>query len=235
MILKPEKTRVIQCDLGVLKINEKLVSDKFLAPKKVSSWIEKGDKMKPCKAIKKLKGVTIHNTNEITVSTDTTMSEQYTRATYNGNMNGSMVHYYVDDVEAWQLLREDEQGWHAGDGSGDGNSCTISIEGIGEDSLDNVALLTAHLCVQHNLNPEKDVYTHKHWSGKWCPEYFLKDWDNFIAVVIDYYNSMKKIVNTDFTEAREWVIKNKISDGTRPKDFVTREELWTILYRSSKK
>src|SRR5690606_6954104 len=32
-------------------------------------------------------------------------------------------------------------------------------------------------------------------------------------------------------EARAWVMEKKISDGTRPKDPVTREEVWTMLYR----
>jgi len=32
-------------------------------------------------------------------------------------------------------------------------------------------------------------------------------------------------------EAREWVIAQGISDGTRPKDPVTREEVWTMLWR----
>lgn len=33
-------------------------------------------------------------------------------------------------------------------------------------------------------------------------------------------------------EARRWAVKENITDGTRPKDNVTREELWTMLYRS---
>ena len=32
-------------------------------------------------------------------------------------------------------------------------------------------------------------------------------------------------------DAQEYVIDKGISDGTRPKDNVTREELWTIVYR----
>ena len=32
-------------------------------------------------------------------------------------------------------------------------------------------------------------------------------------------------------EAQQWVYENGISDGTRPKDTVTREEVWTMLYR----
>lgn len=36
-------------------------------------------------------------------------------------------------------------------------------------------------------------------------------------------------------EAHAWVVSEDISDGTRPKDFVTREEMWTMLYRLNKK
>jgi len=35
-------------------------------------------------------------------------------------------------------------------------------------------------------------------------------------------------------EAQEWAIEKGITDGTRPKDPVTREELWTMLYRALK-
>jgi len=32
--------------------------------------------------------------------------------------------------------------------------------------------------------------------------------------------------------ARDWAVAEGITDGTRPKDPVTREELWTMLYRA---
>ncbi|MTI47868.1 MAG: S8/S53 family peptidase [Firmicutes bacterium] len=32
-------------------------------------------------------------------------------------------------------------------------------------------------------------------------------------------------------EAQAWVKENEISDGTRPKDPITREEIWTMLHR----
>jgi|TARA_R100001530_G_scaffold10633_2_gene10487 murein DD-endopeptidase MepM/ murein hydrolase activator NlpD len=35
-------------------------------------------------------------------------------------------------------------------------------------------------------------------------------------------------------EAQEFVIENKISDGTRPHENVSREELWVMLHRISK-
>lgn len=35
-------------------------------------------------------------------------------------------------------------------------------------------------------------------------------------------------------EARDWAVAAGITDGTRPKDPVTREEVWTMLYRALK-
>jgi len=36
----------------------------------------------------------------------------------------------------------------------------------------------------------------------------------------------------EFVAAREWAVENGITDGSRPKDTVTREELWTMLHRA---
>lgn len=36
----------------------------------------------------------------------------------------------------------------------------------------------------------------------------------------------------EFARAREWAVEQGISDGTRPKDPVTREEVWVMLYRA---
>jgi len=38
----------------------------------------------------------------------------------------------------------------------------------------------------------------------------------------------------EFAEARVWAVEQGITDGSRPKDTVTREELWTMLYRALK-
>ena len=75
----------------------------------------------------KIIGVTVHNTAWITTAAGTTPAEQYTRATVNGNMNDVRVHYYVDNTCAWQNLPHSLSGWHAADGSGNGNRRTIAI------------------------------------------------------------------------------------------------------------
>ncbi|WP_019536744.1 N-acetylmuramoyl-L-alanine amidase [Paenibacillus ginsengihumi] len=36
-------------------------------------------------------------------------------------------------------------------------------------------------------------------------------------------------------QARDWAVSSGITDGMRPKDAVTREEVWTMLYRALKR
>lgn len=158
----------------------------------------------------KVIGITVHNTEDLqNVYED---AEQYTRATVNGNMKDVRVHYYVDDVNAWQNLPLDLCGWHAADGNGNGNRRTIAIEcimtgkGAAEDKKaeDNCARLTAALLNQYGLDINH-LYTHTHWlnvkdgktgtvdklntmynSYKNCPVYILPHWSEFKAKVKKY-------------------------------------------------
>lgn len=138
-------------------------------------------------------GITVHNTPKISVS-NTTMSEQYTRATYNGNMGDVRVHFYVDETEAWQNLPLDLTGWHAADGDGDGNRKTIAVECIMDGSgsatskkaEENCARLVAYLLDKYKLK-DTAIYSHNHWySKKYCPAYILPHWDEFKKKCISY-------------------------------------------------
>ena len=163
----------------------------------------------------KIIGVTVHNTDWITVASGTTPAEQYTRATVNNNMKDVRVHYYVDNVCAWQNLPHSLSGWHAADGSGNGNRRTIAIECImssaynstNKKSEDNCAKLAAALLKQYGLDINH-LYTHTHWlnvrdgkSGtvdqlntmynryKMCPAYILPHWAEFKKKVQSYMKS----------------------------------------------
>ena len=163
----------------------------------------------------KVIGVTIHNTDWISVASGTTPAEQYTRATVNGNMNDVRVHFYVDNTCAWQNLPLNLSGWHAADGSGNGNRRTIAIECImssayndrDKKSEDNAAKLAAALLKKYNLSIDH-LYTHIHWlnvrdgkSGtvdylntaknpyKMCPLYILPHWSAFKSKVQSYMNA----------------------------------------------
>lgn len=192
--LTPDATRT---EYGLV-INEKIIPWGAVWPKDSGNY-KKGQKYKADRRLSggtgKVAGITIHNTNDLpNVEED---AEQYTRATWpNANMNDARVHYYVDDVNAWQNLEDTEVGWHAGDGSGPGNGTTISIEiimdgsGSKEDlgAEENGALLAAILLKKYGLTTEQ-LYTHNHWMGqpdeivpkarKNCPLYILPHWEQF--------------------------------------------------------
>ena len=138
-------------------------------------------------------GITVHNTPRLG-EVAKTQAEQYARATYNNNMNGVIVHFYVDEVEAWQLLPLDVSGFHAADGDGAGNRRTIAVEcimdGSGSEadkkSEENCAKLVAGLLKMFDFGI-KDLYTHNHWyPQKYCPAYILPHWNEFRKKVEGY-------------------------------------------------
>ena len=200
-ILRPDATTT----LNGVKINE------YLLTKHNPNHID----MPSVSMAGKIIGVTVHNTDWITVASGTTPAEQYTRATVNNNMRDVRVHYYVDNVCAWQNLPHSLSGWHAADGSGNGNRRTIAIECImssaynstDKKSEDNCAKLAAALLKQYGLDINH-LYTHTHWLNvrdgrngtvdqlntmynryKMCPAYILPHWVAFKAKVQSYLNS----------------------------------------------
>ena len=174
----------------------------------------------------KIIGVTVHNTDWITVARGTTPAEQYTRATVNGNMKDVRVHYYVDNTCAWQNLPHSLSGWHAADGSGNGNRRTIAIECImssaynstDKKSEDNCAKLAAALLKQYGLDINH-LYTHTHWLNvrdgrngtidrlntmynryKMCPAYILPHWAEFKKKVQSYLNAGTSTISAPSTK-----------------------------------
>ena len=199
-ILTPDKTTT----LGGVTVKE------YLLTKNNPNRID----MPTAQLTGKVLGVTIHNTDRIKTAAGTTPAEQYTRATVNGNMKTVRVHYYVDSTCAWQNLPLSLSGWHAADGSGNGNRRTIAIECImssaynstDKKSEDNCARLAAALLKQYGLGISH-LYTHTHWlnvrdgksgstdqlntmhnSYKMCPAYILPHWAAFKAKVQAYLN-----------------------------------------------
>lgn len=199
-LLKADKSTVIN---GV-KVNE------FLLTKHNQNKIS----MPTVSMAGKVIGVTIHNTDDLPNVEDD--AEQYTRATYNGNMKDVRVHYYVDDLCAWQNLPLDLSGWHAADGGGNGNRKTIAIECIMNDkdkkhdsiAEDNCAKLAAYLLHKYGLSIN-NLYTHTYWlnikagkkgtvdelnvmknSYKNCPAYIIPHWQSFKKLVKKYLDAL---------------------------------------------
>ena len=198
--LIPDKTITLTVGGKTLTVKQKIIPDSLRADKDVASYVKKGQPLKPCGKLGdgtgKPRGVCVHNTDDIKVATGTNAAEQYCRATYNGNMRGVVVHYYVWRDEIWQLLRLDERGWHAADGKSrragrrpgqriGGNLDTIAIEAIGpsKETEATTALLCAWLCREFSLDPALDIWQHWDFSGKNCPLYIRPHWKQFLEAV----------------------------------------------------
>lgn len=178
-------------EMNGVKVNEKIIPDGSRwkdATKAVKAGFSAGALYKSEKllcGVGKAASVTIHNTGDLAGVYDD--AEQYTRATWpNENMNSARVHYYVDDVGAWQNLKagtglceadpvgKAEVSWHSGDGSiaDGGNMTSISIEIIMGESTetdkkayDNGARIAAWLLWKNELTIDKLV-THTYWVNK---------------------------------------------------------------------
>lgn len=99
-------------------------------------------------------------------------------------------HSSVDDFEIWQQLLWIEQGYHAGDGGGQGNLESIGVEICMNEGIDqekaykNAALLVGWL--RRQGHGKQGVVQHNYWTGKDCPEIIRHTpgrWDRFLEQV----------------------------------------------------
>lgn len=157
--LKPNR---IQAIYGGLRINEYLIPEHNV-----------NDIALPDKRTAQLIGVSLHNTQWISVASSTTPAEQYTRATING-AGETRVQYYVDDKSAWRGFGDDYNNWsNATGGNGPGNCNTIAIECImsSQDdekslaSMENAAKLIAWIFDQYGWTVDENLYTHNYWTN----------------------------------------------------------------------
>ncbi|WP_082311090.1 peptidoglycan recognition protein family protein [Paenibacillus sp. FJAT-27812] len=120
--------------------------------------------------------ITIHNTGN-PVSTAKNERAWLTNAS---NTRTASYHLVVDEHGVIECLPLNENGWHAGDGSGEtsGNRTSIGIEicesGDYSKSLSNAAELAAKLLKQYGWGVDR-LRRHYDWSGKICPRLMYDD------------------------------------------------------------
>lgn len=222
----------IKSNNKTIAVYQKIVPDTFRATKDVASYALKGQPIKPCRPMRtgKILGITIHNTGDIPkpLAGIKSAAEQYVLATYNGNMGGSMVHYYVSPNVVWQLLSDNEQGWHSGSGNATkignrgtaigGNVDTIAIECVSNSAgaEETTAILAAYLCDKYGLDPMRDIYTHKFWSGKQCPIWILPKWGSFLNKIKSYTQTQSVAIPVPTPTPIPQPV-NKIKEGDKVK------------------
>jgi N-acetylmuramoyl-L-alanine amidase len=191
------------------------------------------------------KYITIHDTANPAKGANALMHARYLKGDDAANRPASW-HFTVDDQRVVQHMPLDEVAWHAGDGSkGPGNTSSIAIEicenadGDRAKAEANAAELVAQLLRQFRLTLDA-VVQHNRWTGKDCPRIIRNrpgGWEAFLAAVREHLSPPvppADEVSAWAREAREWAVSLRITDGTRPKDPVTREEVWAMLWRALK-
>lgn len=135
--------------------------------------------------------ITIHETGNRNAGADALAHARYLHSDTAAGLPVSW-HYSIDDKRIVQHLPDNEDAFHAGDGSGPGNRASIGIEicvnkdGNLDKAVANTIPLVAELCRRHNIAAER-VVQHWHWNRKECPFYIRAGlpigWAEFIRRV----------------------------------------------------
>ena len=184
--------------------------------------------------------ITIHSTG----NPSSTARNERGWLTNPSNTRTASWHIVVDEKEAIEAIPLNEVAWHAGDGgSGTGNRKSIGIEicesGDRQRTLQNAVKLVAKLLKERGWGVDR-LRRHFDWSGKICPRIFYDGgrwtiWEQFRQAVQKELTGGGTVTQDKnqpsawAKEAWEWAKKEKLLDGTRPKDGLTREEFAVVL------
>ena len=156
----------------------------------IQDFIPKGRKNRPGR-VNPMKFITLHNTGNASKGAGAKNHAAYVKSDSAANALVSW-HYTIDSHDIYQHLPDNEDGFHAGDGGGNGNRQSIGLEicmnsdGDILKATDKAAELTAFLCKKYNI-PIENVVQHNRWSGKNCPQLIRAgkpyDWGTFIGKV----------------------------------------------------
>ncbi len=138
------------------------------------------------------KGITIHNTSNNSVGANAIAHANLLRGSWKDKYIS--WNYVVDKDYAIRCVPENEVAWCQGDGNGNGNMKTISIEicdnsdGNITQATDNAVELCAMILRTNGVKTASDyLFQHNHWTGKDCPYDIRRgnpyDWNTFVSKV----------------------------------------------------
>lgn len=117
---------------------------------------------------------------------------------------------------------------------------------FGEHTVNNTIELVKTLMDKHGIDADH-VIRHYDVTAKWCPRPWMGDdvntyygksgnqlWNEFKAKLAAVPAVNPEIPSDWAQDAIEWARLNGISDGTRPRETATREEIITMLWRACK-
>ena len=139
-----------------------------------------------------------------------------------GNNLKTSFHVAVDNVRVVTGLPFNRNGWHAGDGRGNGNMKSIGIEICYsksggqrfEEAEELCAEYVAMLLKQYGWGIDR-VRTHKSWSGKYCPHRTLDmGWNRFLDKIRKYMN-IKPVDNSNISKGSDEKVRTYANGSTR--------------------
>ncbi|KIL23704.1 hypothetical protein B4127_2637 [Bacillus pumilus] len=157
----------------------------------IKDYIPKSNKNRPGNYMKPLY-ITVHNTANTAKGANAASHASFVKR----SSTAVSWHYTVDENVIYQHLPLNENGWHAGDGRGNGNMKSIGIEicenadGNFEQAVENAQWLIRKLMTEQGI-PLANVVPHKRWSGKNCPRKLLNRWDSFKAGIATAHTGKK--------------------------------------------
>lgn len=180
--------------------------------------------------------ITIHNTGDPGVT-----AKQYVEYLKGKDAVNRPVswHFTVDDVEIGWHLPLSETAYHAGDGTGPGNTKSVGIEICEVPNQEaaelNAVKLVVWLLLFLGLGVSR-VAPHKRWTATECPKILWPRWDGFIAkIALEKYAVEHTLgIDTHWNPSLEVDLlrrKGLIDSGHEPEDKVTWGEIATVINR----
>ncbi len=168
---------------------------------------------------------------------------------------GASAHYFVDEDEIWQSIKDGDTAWHCGAKTYRNSYCrnpnSLGVElcsrkdGNGkyyfkDETVDNAVLLVKILMTKYHI-PVANILRHYDVTGKNCPAPFVEDksaWENFKeGLTKEDTNMSEKSKPAGWAEdAAAWAVENKIIRGDENNDCkwqepLTREAFAVMLKR----
>ncbi|MDF2520835.1 MAG: hypothetical protein K0R84_1463 [Clostridia bacterium] len=201
--------------LSKLNIIDGIIQDRYIDDIPVKLQIVKLMRKRNVRTLIKLKeciGITNHNTGNSAPSAGDELHAKWMQNVENIDKQYVSAHLFVDQDSITQVIPLDEVTYNAGDGKGDGNYKTISIEICENGNVlkaeENAKKLNAALIMTY---PNLKVFKHQDWSGKFCPRVILtrNGWDKFVEDIAEY---VKRAEGKTAIETKEREMVNINSD-----------------------
>lgn len=190
--------------INKLNVVNGIIQDRFVDEIPVKLQIVKPIGKRNTRTLIKMKdciGITNHNTGNSSPTAGDELHAKWMQKVENADTQYVSAHLFVDQDSIIQTIPLDEVTYHAGDGKGDGNYKTISIEICENTKLlkaeENAKKLNAALLLTY---PRLKIFKHQDWSGKFCPRVILakNGWSKFVEDINNYVRgaSVKTIIET---------------------------------------